>query len=123
MSKGLWTISPLLEGSLKIRFDVVDLVLAEPELVSDKFSHLDELLPSVNDVGEIFPSSVSNLPSNDVLFHDTFSSPIHTSHVLTDMVLTVVLLPHELLEVGNLTLGFPVFCTGRTTVILIINQL
>jgi len=122
MTKHFRTMFPLLESSLQVRLDIMNLILAESELITDHFSNSDILLPPVYDVGEILLLCVFHLPSYDVFAHQATCVPIDPFHVLLNLILPVMFLTHELLKVFDFTLSFPVLCSFWTCKVIIIQD-
>lgn len=123
MRQHIRTLFPFLERSLQVRFHVVHLVLAEPELVPNHLSNSHVLLPSIDDVREVFLLGIFDAPPNDVFPHQTIGHPVNSLHVLLDVILTVMLLPHELLEIFQFTLSLPVLSSFWTSIILVVEHL
>lgn len=121
--KNLWPRLPLVEGSLKVGLDVVDLVFAEAELVANELPDPDILLPAVHDVGKPLLLRIAAAPPDNVFLHEAVGFPVDVLHHVGNFVFAVLLLTHEILEILNLSFCFPVVSSSRSAEVLIIKQL
>lgn len=123
MSQYFWSILPFFKSSLQITLHIMYLIFTIPKLIPNQFSDSYILLPSFYNIREPFLLSITNSPSDNVFLQKSIRLPVYVSHHLFNLLLCMMLFPHEFLKIGNFTLSFPVFGASRTTVVLIIKKL